>query len=101
MEVCNSGPGPTAGEWEHIAEASLELTASHFKLAGCPDGDVRFHTMNVMPDWNRVRVYSAGLTPCPPEVRWSGDSYLVQIWPALPGPRTLLKQYHTTLDANA
>ena len=101
VEVCNSEPGPTAGEWDHIAEASLELTAGHLKLAGCPDGDVRFHTMNAMPGWYRVRVYSAGLTPCPPEVLWSGDSYLVQIWPASPGPRTLLKRYHTTLDANA
>lgn len=93
IEVCNSEPGPTPGNWNHIAEVSLELTAGRLKLAGCPDGDVRFHTINASPGWHRMRVYSAGLNPRPPEVLYSGDSYLVQMWPALPGPRTLLKRY--------
>jgi hypothetical protein len=93
VEVCNSEPGRTPGDWNHIAEGSLELTAGRLKLAGCPDGDVRFHTINASPGWHRVRVYSAGLSPHPPEVLYSGDSYLVRIWPAPLGPRTLLKRY--------
>src|SRR5262245_17682760 len=93
VEVCNSEPAPTPGDWDHIAEGALELTAGLLKLAGCPDGDVRFHTFNASPGWHRVRVYIAGLSPRPPEVLYSGDSYLVQIWSAGPGPRTLLKRY--------
>jgi hypothetical protein len=93
IEVCKSEPGLTPGAWNHIAEASLELTAGHLKLAGCPDGDVRFYTINASPGWHRVRVHSAGLSQQPPEVQYSGDSYLVQIWPAPAGPRTLLKGY--------
>ena len=66
IEVCNSEPGPTPGNWNHIAEVSLELTAGRLKLAGCPDGDVRFHTINASPGWHRMRVYSAGLNPARP-----------------------------------
>jgi hypothetical protein len=93
VEVWKSEPGLTLGDWDHIAEASLESMAGRLKLAGCPDGDIRFHTINVSPGWHRVRVYSAGLVPNPPEVLYSGDSYLVQIWRAPPGPRNLLKRY--------
>ena len=93
VEVCKSEPTLAAGDWDHIAEGSLELTDGRLKLAGCPDGDVRFHTINATPGWHRARVYSAGLTQRPPEVHYSGDQYLVQIWPAPAGPRTLLKRY--------
>jgi hypothetical protein len=93
VEVCCSEPGPASGEWDHIAEASLELTAGHLKLAGCPDADVRYHTINASPGWHRVRVHSAGLRQQVPEVEYSGDSYLVQIWPAAAGRRSLLKRY--------
>ena len=105
VEAHKCEPGLTPGDWDHIAEASLQSTDGRLKLAGCPDGDVRFHTINASPGWHRVRVYSAGLTPCPPEVHYSGDQYLVQIWPAPAGPRTLLKRYeasllHTKRDVN-
>jgi len=106
VEVRKSEPGPTPGDWDHIAEVSLELIDGRLKLAGCPDGDVRFHTINASPGWYRVRVYSAGLTECPREVHDSGDQYLVQMWPAPAAPRTVLKRWgpslvHTKPDATA
>jgi len=97
VEVREDEPSFKPGDWDHIAEVSLELTGNRLKLAGCPDGDVRFHTISASPGWHRVRVHSAGLTQCPPEVHYSGDHYLVQIWPAPAGPRTLLKQYEGSL----
>jgi hypothetical protein len=93
VEVFDAEPTTSLNGWDHVAEASLELSTRHLSIAGCPDMDVPIATISLGPGWFRVRIYSAGLSDQPPEVEYSGDSYLAQVWPSVPGERTVIKKF--------
>jgi len=93
VEILDAEPTLSLSPWDHVAEASLELSTGRLALAGCPDWDLPVATISLAPGWFRVRVHSAGLTDQPPEVVYSGDSYLVQVWASASGERTVLKRF--------
>jgi hypothetical protein len=93
VEVFDAEPPMSLNGWDHAAEASLELSTRHLAIAGCPDMDVPIARISLGPGWFRVRIYSAGLSDQPPEVEYSGDSYLAQVWPSVLGGRTVIKKF--------
>jgi hypothetical protein len=93
VEVLDAEPTMSLNGWDHVAEASLELSTEHLAIAGCPDMDVPIATISLSPGWFRVRIFSAGLSDQPPDVEYSGDRYLAQVWPSVPGERIILKKF--------
>ena len=92
VEVLDAEPTLSLNGWDHVAEASLELSRGRLTIAGCPDIDVPIATISLGLGWFRVRIFSAGLSDQPPEVEYSGDRYLAQVWPSVAGKRTVLKK---------
>jgi hypothetical protein len=94
IETLDTEPALSLEPWDHVVEASLQLSRGRLELAPCPDYDRPAATIPLAPGWVRVRVHCAGLHIEPPsEVDYCGDSYLVQAWPSEPRERVLLKKF--------
>ena len=94
IETLDAEPRLSLQPWDHVVEASLQLSAGRLTLAPCPDQDVPVASIQLAPGWYRVRVHSAGLQNQPEsEVDYCGDSYLIQAWPSAPRERDLLKGF--------
>jgi hypothetical protein len=92
VEVLDAEPGAPTADWDHVAEASLSVSAGRIAVHGCPDEPTGL-VVSVPPGCYRVRVCSAGLQPQPDELEYNGDSYLVQLWPSDLEERRVLKQF--------
>jgi hypothetical protein len=90
IEVHDSEPSYTVEAWDHIAEASLHLPTGKLQVEGCMEGPVA--DLSVEPGWYRIRSFHGGFDTIA-EVGTDGeDYYLAQLWPALPGEVTVVKQ---------
>ena len=92
LEVLGAEPETSLDDWDHIAEASLLVSAGHITLLGCPDEPTGL-VVAVAPGRHRVRVCFAGLTSEPDESEYNGDSYLVQVWPSDLEGRRVVKRF--------
>jgi hypothetical protein len=92
LEVLGAEPEVSLDDWDHIAEASLLVSAGRITLVGCPDEPSGL-VVAVDPGRYRVRVCFSGLIPEPDEADYNGDSYLVQVWPSDLEGRRVLKDF--------
>ena len=92
LEVFGAEPELFVDDWDHIAEASLLVSAGRITLMGCPDEPSGL-VVAVAPGRYRVRVCFLGLIPEPDEAEYTGDSYLVQVWPSDLEGRRVLKHF--------
>lgn len=92
LEVLGAEPQMSPDDWDHVAEASLLVSAGRITLMGCPDEPTGL-VVTVAPGRYRVRVCFAGLTSEPDEADYNGDSYLVQVWPSDLEGRRVVKHF--------
>lgn len=93
IEVWDAEPKLRLEQFDHIAEASLFLSAGRLAVEGCPDGPTGVE-LSMGVGWHRIRVNSAGLQANFSEIEYNSDSYLIQIWPAEKAERVVLKKYN-------
>jgi hypothetical protein len=98
IEVLGAEPEMSFEDWDHIAEASLLVSAGRITVMGCPDEPSGL-VVAVAPGRCRVRVCFAGLSSEPDEAAYNGDSYLVQVWPSDTEGRRVLKRFGGGVDA--
>ena len=67
--------------WDHVAEASLEITSSNIIVAGCSDYFPDALHIPVLPGLYRVRVYYGELGSISEDGLRGNDHYRVVIWP--------------------
>jgi hypothetical protein len=92
LEMLAAEPQLSLEGWDHVAEASLQLSAGHLTIYGCPDEPTGL-VVDAPAGSYRVRVSSVGLSATPDQLEYNGDSYLVQVWPAEVADRRVLKQF--------
>jgi hypothetical protein len=94
IEMLDTEPMLSLEPWDHVVEASLQLSRGRLEIVPCPDYDRPAASLALTPGWVRVRVHYAGLHVEPPsQVDYCGDSYLIQAWPSKPRERVLLKGF--------
>jgi hypothetical protein len=80
VEVHDFDPGFDAAEWDHIAEASLDVPTGNLQVHECT-GTVKAD-LRIDPDCYRVRSLHAGLGSIDEFGMKGNDRYLVVLWPA-------------------
>jgi hypothetical protein len=95
VEHHDSNPHLDLGQWDHVAEAGLDVETELILVMGCLSPTGLF--FEVKPGHYRVRACQANLADSEQEVprNWTsefGDWYLVQFWPSHPLEPQVLKQ---------
>src|SRR4051794_20059316 len=80
LEVHDSAPAYNADEWDHIAEASLELPTGKLQVHECTGGPVA--DFELEPGWYRVRSLHGGLGTIDESGLEGSDHYSIMLWPA-------------------
>lgn len=80
VEVLDSPPNDNFDSWDHIAEASLEVTSGRIIIAGCTDYLPDAADITVAPGIYRARLFYGALNSVD-ELRLDGsDHYRVVLW---------------------
>lgn len=91
IEIHDSEPAYVVDDWDHIAEASLEIPTGQLEVHECTGGPVA--EFAVTPGWYRVRSFHAGLGTIDDGGLSGCDRYRVVLWHALPAELRVLKQW--------
>jgi hypothetical protein len=93
VEVLDSASQLSIDDWDHVVEASFEVTSGVIEVSGCPDSEMSAR-IEVEPGIYIVRVFCRGLSEAPDDSgTYSGDSYLIQLWRSEHRKRTVLKRF--------
>lgn len=91
VELRDREPDADCEQWDHIAEASLELPSGHLEIHECTGGPIdHFH---LSPGTYRVRAYYGSLNELSEDGLVGNDHYKLVLWPAEFAPVTVLKQF--------
>jgi hypothetical protein len=91
IELHDSEPVLHSDEWDHVAEASLDLPSGNLQIHECTGGVVA--DFKVAPGWYRVRSMHGGFDTIA-DVGTDGDDYYkVALWPADPADVVVVKQW--------
>ena len=91
IEIHDAEPEYDPGEWDHIAEASLNLPTGHLQVHECTGGPAAdFH---VAPGWYRVRTFHGGLGTLDESGTGGSDHYRAVLWPAPKKKLRVVKQW--------
>jgi hypothetical protein len=82
---------PDLALYDHVVEASLEITSGILQVLDCPNSNVELE-LNVPPGFYRVRVSAAGLDSIVDEDEEAEDTYHIEIWPEEPSASQVLKR---------
>ena len=88
IEVWDGVPPLDLEDWDHVAEASLEVRSGNLGLEGV-EGPSELEPIAVEPGTYRVRSAACGLDGA--DEMDGGDSYRVQLWSAPAAPPDVLK----------
>jgi len=95
VEIHDADPDLVLTEWDHVAEADLDVPSGRIVVAGCLDSLADpVEAFDVQPGHYRVRCCYANLAAVSDGAgdQPGGDWYLVQSWPATPAPPSVLKR---------
>jgi hypothetical protein len=92
VELLDSEPDVSLDDWDHVAEASLSLSAGRLEIR-TGAGDEADLSLRLAPGRVRLRVSFAGLDQGPDDGQYNGDSYFIQIWPSETDIRIVLKKF--------
>lgn len=92
VEIHDTDPGFDAGEWDHVAEASLHLPTGRLQVHECLGGPVA--GFQVEPGWYRVRTLHGGLGTLGKTWVEGRDHYRAVLWPAPPSEVRVLRQWN-------
>ena len=91
LEVADHPPGGDYDDWDHVAEASLELPSGKLEIHECTGGSIDI--LSVPPGTYRVRAYFGGLDTLSEDRLDGDDHYRILLWPAPSADIAVLKQY--------
>jgi hypothetical protein len=91
LEVLATEPDPDFDQWDHIAEASLELPSGHLEIHECTGGSI--DRIDLSPGTYRVRAYFGALNELSKDGLEGDDHYRLVLWPAAFAPVSVLKQF--------
>jgi hypothetical protein len=92
MEIHDQEPDDDSSGWDHVVEASLEVTSGRTVIAGCTDYFPDAMRIPVPPAVYRVRVSYGGLNSLSDDGLEGGDHYRLQLWPGTSIAVCVLKQ---------
>ena len=92
VEIHDQEPDDDCSEWDHVVEASLEVTSGRTVIAGCTDYFPDAMRIPVPPAIYRVRVSYGGLDTLSDDGLEGDDHYRLQLWPAASIAVCVLKQ---------
>jgi hypothetical protein len=92
LEVIDSAPDDDFNDWQHVAEASLDLPSGKLRLEDCPNGDV-IDEIILTPNSYRIRAYYGDLDKLSFDGLEGDDHYKIVIWQAPFKDVKVLKQY--------
>lgn len=91
IEITGGAPALSLDQWDHVAEASLDIPSGRLEIHECTGGSV--DVLSTPPDVYRVRVYFGGLGSISDD-ELDGDDYCkIVLWPAPVDDVKVLKQY--------
>jgi hypothetical protein len=82
VEIHDREPRDDSSEWDHIVEASLEVTSGRTVIAGCTDYFPDAMRIPISPGIYRARVSYGGLDTLSAGGLNGDDRYRLQLWPA-------------------
>ena len=91
IEVSDVPPTLAFENWDHVAEASIELPSGRLEIHECTEGSI--DVLPVAPGTYRVRAYFGGLDTLSDDGLDGDDQYSIFLWPAPFAPIEILKQY--------
>ena len=91
VEIAGEAPEPCLDDWDHVAEASLDLPSGRLEIHECTGGSVDILAVARGP--YRVRACHGGLGTLSDNGLDGADHYRVILWPAPMAPVAVLKQY--------
>jgi len=91
IEVSDVPPTLAFENWDHVAEASIELPSGRLEIHECTGGSI--DVLPVAPGTYRVRAYFGGLDTLSDDGLDGDDQYSIFLWPAPFAPIEILKQY--------
>jgi hypothetical protein len=91
LEVVKSPPPDDLADWDHVAEASLDLPSGNLQLHECSGGVV--DDIALEPGTYRVRAYFGRLSDLTADGLTGNDHYRIVLCPAPSQPIRVLKQY--------
>ena len=93
VEFFTTCPDEHLMNWDHIAEASLEVPSGQIVIAGCTDYFPKAKRFPVPPGCYRVRVYYSGLNTLSEDGLDGEDHYHVMLWPEPYQSSVVLKKW--------
>ena len=91
IEVASALPPLVLDDWDHVAEASIEIPSGRLEIHECTGGSIDI--VSVPPGSYRVRACFAGLGTLSEDGLDGDDRYHITLWPAPPAPVEVLKHY--------
>jgi hypothetical protein len=91
LEILESSPNDEFEDWQHVAEAGLDLPSGKLLIEECL-GEV-IDTIVLPPDSYRIRAYYGGLDTLSFDGLEGDDHYKIAIWQAPAEGVKVLKQY--------
>ncbi|MGW5305593.1 hypothetical protein ACWERF_16880 [Streptomyces griseoluteus] len=92
-------PVDDSPEFDHVVEASLNVSLGRLTVLGCTDYAPEAATFEVLPGWNRVRVSRSNLARATEADVDSDKSpetiekVRIQVWPAPEAPSKIIKRW--------
>lgn len=91
VEFFAEAPFLDAASWDHIAEASLELSSGVLEIHECTGGPI--DELHLTPGTYRVRGYYGRLSEISENGLEGSDHYYLAVWPAAFSEVEVLKQF--------
>lgn len=91
VEVTGAPPALELDDWDHVAEASLELPSGRLEIQELAGTSI--DVLPILPGTYRVRAYFGGLNTLSYDGLEGDDRYRIVLWPASFAPVKVLKQY--------
>lgn len=93
IDLLKTRPDNDFASWDHVAEASLEISSGQFALAGPIDYLPDAKRFPVTPGSYRVRIYYGGLGTISENGREGEDHYSIVLWPDEYAEPEILKKW--------
>ena len=96
LEITDAAPDTSLEDWDHVAEASLDVPSGLLEIHECTGGSIDI--VSIEPGTYRVRAYFGGLDTLSADGLDGNDHYRLALWPAAFAPLAVLKQYRGATD---
>jgi hypothetical protein len=113
IDLFDQKPAEDLTDWDHVTEATLELSSGQLEIYGCPDPDV-VGTIQVPSAVYRLRIHYGNLEASelggaasnegteeePGEEEVAPDHYRIVLWPEAFSPPRILKRWANHPEAS-